>query len=172
MALRGDPITVHCDKCGHERELCSTPVAIDVFAAVCKLPCAKCGSKKHLRVGPKPKPTADGDAIGWLSNGDTGISSETIWSVMMGRPVKERHWNMPRDPDDFGRCYRLLKIMPSWRERLPEVSAKFPGWKPLVDAWDELTALYEQEVPNHHGRAPKLYERMQVLLERDRAVAR
>jgi hypothetical protein len=68
---------------------------------------------------------------------------------------------VPRDPADFGRCYRLLKVMPSWRDRLSEVSAQFPAWKSLVDTWDELTALYEEESPKQY--LPKLYRRMQEL---------
>jgi hypothetical protein len=160
--LAGEPLTVHCEKCGHERELGHFPMPVDVFAALGKLPCAACGSKKVF-LGKQPKPTNDGDAVGWLLNGDTGISSQTIWSVMMGKRINQSHWyaDVPHDPSDFGRCYRLLKVMPSWRARLPEVAAKYKAWKPLVDAWDELTALYEEELPN--GTAPKLYRRMEQL---------
>jgi hypothetical protein len=68
--------------------------------------------------------------------------------------------DVPCDPDDFGRCYRLLRLFPTWRARLGEVSAKYPRWKPMVDAWDELTALYEEEIPKHYGPAHKLYARM------------
>ena len=115
-------------------------------------------------MGPKPKPTGDGDWRAWMINGDTGTSSETIWHVMTGAPVK---WcGVPLDPADFGRCYRLLKVMPSWKARMPEVAARFRSWAPLVEAWDELTALYEEEVPNHRGLAPKLYARMSELLGR------
>lgn len=75
-----------------------------------------------------------------------------------GTSLKAAGWI---DPADFGRCYRLLKIMPSWRPRLPEVAALFPKWTGLVSAWDELTALYEEELPRR--RCPKLYVRMQEL---------
>lgn len=53
--------------------------------------------------------------------------------------------------------------MPSWRARLGEVAAAEPDWKPLVEAWDELTALYEDELTNKSGLAPKLYARMKEL---------
>ena len=116
-------------------------------------------------MGPFPKPTRDGDALGWVVNGDTGISSMTIWSVMMGRRPNVNFWpSTPLDPSDFGRCYRLLKVMPSWRARLSEVAKKYPEWRGLVDAWDELTALYERELPT--GTAPVLYRRMSELLSR------
>lgn len=128
------------------------------FGKLKKAQCPACGSKDNL-CGELPKPTNDGDAIGWLTNGDTGISSMTIWSVMMGK--KPKRADVPYDPDDFGRCYRLLKVMPSWRPRLGEVSAAFPVWAGLVGAWDELTALYERDVST--GTCKALYDRMRVL---------
>lgn len=157
-----EPFLVHCGKCQHEWAAAYLPMPINLFAKLGKALCPMCGGKQVL-VGPLPKPTEEGDPIAWVTNGDTGISSMAIWAVMMGRPAERRHFgNTPSDPSDFGRCYRLLKVMPSWRARLPEVAAKFPTWAPLVEAWDELTALYEEELPK--GRAPKLYARMQELL--------
>lgn len=95
-------------------------------------------------------------------SGDTGISSETIWHVMTGFPVR-RH-GYPLDPSDFGRCYRLLQRFPFWRVRLPEVAARFPReWTLLVRHWDELTELYEEEVRRPDGIAPLLYRRMKKL---------
>ena len=162
-----EPFIVHCGKCGHEWAPCFVPVPIDVFTTIAKRPCPACGSRKVFG-GPVPRETAPGDAKAWLSNGDTGISSLTIWSVMMRRtPPGHPHWypEVPHDPDDFGRCYRLLKVMPAWRPRLGEVAARHPRWKPLVDVWDELSTLYEQELPT--GTAPRLYARMQALLRGD-----
>lgn len=152
---------VHCGDCSHEWAAAFLPMNLTVFAKVAKNAlCPMCGSKKTL-CGAQPKAVADGDVAAWIKNGDTGISSETIWSVLSGCPVART--GFPLDPADFGRCYRLLKAMPGWRARLGEVADKYPEWRPLVDAWDELTTLYEEEVPNHRGRAPKLYSRMQKL---------
>jgi hypothetical protein len=96
-------------------------------------------------------------------DGIRGILATGVWAVMMGQTTTRiRHeYDVPHDPADFGRCYRLLKVMPSWRARLPEVAARFPEWRGFVDAWDELTALYEEALPA--GPAPKLYARMQEL---------
>lgn len=107
----------------------------------------------------------------WIVGDDTGVSSKTIWAVMMGAVSGQEPWyafDVPHDPDDFGRCYRLLKAIPEWRPRLHEVAERFPKWAPLIAAWDELTALYEEEVANGKprrlcSRAPKLYERMRQL---------
>lgn len=161
-----EPFIVHCGDCSHEWAAAYLPMPINLFAKLGNARCPMCGSKKAL-VGQLPKATPIGDALAWITSGDTGISSETIWSVMMGRPARRHSYdNTPADPSDFRRCYRLLKVMPAWRARLPEVATEFPKWGPLVDAWDELTALYEEEAPLK--LAPKLYARMQEL----RAVSR
>ncbi len=98
----------------------------------------------------------------WLRGGDTGISSETIWAVMMNRsPGARFRPDTPADPSDFGRCHRLLQAFPWMRDRLGEVAAAYPKWKPLVDAWAELEALYVEESPS--GTAPKLWARMNEL---------
>jgi hypothetical protein len=157
-----EPFIVHCGKCSHEWAAAFLPLPMDVFAKLAKTLCPVCGDKA-VNIGALPKETAEGDPIAWASSGDTGISSMTIWSVMMGRKPEDK-WggNYPHDPDDFGRCYRLLKVMPSWRSRLREVSVRFPAWNGLIDSWDELTALYEEELPS--GLCPKLYQRMRAAI--------
>jgi hypothetical protein len=119
-----------------------------------------CGADgKHIFLGPIPKSTPTGDALAWLGNGDTGTSSLTIWHVMHGS--RQKHADIPYDPADFGRCYRLLQVMPAWRARLTEVVAVYPDWAPLVAVWDELTALFELESPA--GTCPRLWARMREL---------
>lgn len=106
----------------------------------------------------------DGDPIAWIVGDDTGISSKTIWAVMMGKePTYYLGADAPYDAGDFGRCYRLLNEMPSWRARLPEVAAKYLVWAPLVAAWDELTSLYETDIQKHKGFAPNLDRRISEL---------
>jgi len=158
-----EPILVHCGDCGHDWAMGFAPISIDLFAKLAKASlCPACGSK-HVLTGPQPKTTDEGDPVAWLANGDTGTSSMTIWHVLMGKPKPANGVNPPWDPSDFGRCYRLLKVMPSWRARMSEVAVRYPVWGPLVEAWDELTALYEEELPT--GRAPKLYAKMKALLK-------
>ena len=96
-------------------------------------------------------------AMAWLKSWDTGMSSETIWRVMMGETPSRP--SIPYDPSDFGRCYRLLKTVPSWRGRMAEMG-QFKAWKPFVEAWDELTALYEDELKRADGMAPRTYIRL------------
>jgi hypothetical protein len=45
---------------------------------------------------------------------------------------------------------------------MSEVAAVYPEWRQLVEAWDELTALYLEEV--QLGCAPRLLARMRNLV--------
>lgn len=111
----------------------------------------------------------------WIVNDDTGISSIVIFAVMMGVPVVNLHnKSTPRDPSDFGRCYRLLKLIPDWENRLEELrkvdysyysmnnnSEHSEGWGRFVDNYKKMCELYEEESPT--GKAPKLYELMKKI---------
>lgn len=108
--------------------------------------------------------------IQWITGTDTGASSQTIFAVLSGRYPTEEHRRIllrcgastPRDPDDFGRCFRLLERFPEWRGRLDKVVAAYPDWAGLVACWSELEVLWREESPS--GTAPKLYKRMRELL--------
>lgn len=113
---------------------------------------------------------AGGDKLlNWLAGPDTGTSSRTIAAALATPHLRTHHRlhlrhgeNPPWDPDDFGRCYRLLELFPEWRGRLGVVAAADPRWQGLVDHWGELEELWREESPG--GRAPKLYARMKELL--------
>lgn len=160
--MKGEPFTVHCGKCEHEWALGFLPLPLDTAVKVMKRPCPACGSRK-VYAGPVPRPTVQGDVAAWIDNGDTGVSSETIWYALHHRVTRPKGADVPHDPADFGRCDRLLRVIPKWKARLQEVVAFCPAWAPLVAAWDELTALYEEELPT--GQAPKLYARLRALTE-------
>jgi hypothetical protein len=103
------------------------------------------------------------EILEWFAT-DSGKSSKTIASVLVPGlkvAIAEDGPGLPRDPDDFGRCHRLLALIPNGVERLSEVAAAHPEWSRLVAAWPELASLYEEELPS--GRAPKLYARIKEL---------
>ncbi|EPS1205519.1 TPA: hypothetical protein ACKP07_004995 [Serratia marcescens] len=100
----------------------------------------------------------------WFVSRDTGISSETMAAIHLG--AEKGRFNPPLDPSDFGRCYRLLEKAPSIRASFSRIGQLCPAFKPLLDNWDELCALFCLE--SSTGRAPKLYRRMQDLLEESR----
>lgn len=78
----------------------------------------------------------------WMTNGETGQSSKSIWAYFMGQ--KELHPNHPYDPDDFRRCYKLFKVIPEWRARVSELKCLSVEWHRLSLHWDKLTDMYEQ----------------------------
>ena len=100
----------------------------------------------------------------WINGPDTGISSATIWQIATGYDAPryaDYAPDVPHDPDDFGRCHRLLQAFPWMRAKLQSVANCVPKWGPMVREWDRLTALYEEELPT--GEAPKLYALMKQL---------
>jgi len=109
----------------------------------------------------------------WILSNDAGISSKTIWAVMMGVVASPGQrcgfasqpasfaYNIPLDPSDFGRCFRLLDLFPEWRSGMARMGEVFPKWKPMADRWDELEQLYKEERPS--GTCPRLYDLMREL---------
>lgn len=75
----------------------------------------------------------------WLASDDTGMSSCYMASVLDGN--FHRCYAHPLDLDDFGRCSRLLKAVPEFRNRLTRMSLKSPQWARLVERWTEIETL-------------------------------
>lgn len=153
----------YCTRCG--RGLCINlpqpmEIAIACMEAFVSMH-SKCPPGKYVE---KPAQSPEEWAIGR----DAGISSLTIYQAITGNVSKDGRLDIPYDPDDFGRCYRLLKLFPAWREQLPKVIDICPKWRPFVEAWDELTAMYEAAGwANPNGREKsdggKMYQRMKKL---------
>lgn len=107
--------------------------------------------------------------LNWSFSGDTGSSSNALAAFFSGAP--NRSSDYPHDPDDFGRCYRLLRAVPELRARIGEAAVLSKSWAALIGAWDELEALYEQFCDADGRRidadgypaAKKMYQRMQDL---------
>ena len=98
----------------------------------------------------------------WIVNGEVGTSSKTIWAVMLDAVMESRKesrvYNVPHDPDDFSRCYKLLLLFPEWQKRLSEVAKVFPRWVGFVREWDKLTEMFETS-----GYSKEMYDFMQNL---------
>jgi len=85
----------------------------------------------------------------WVIEGKVGVSSRTIWAVMMGivtepRQCDGQYYDTPHDPDDFSRCFNLLVEFPEWTKRLNEVGKLFPKWQPFVREWSKLKEMHYQ----------------------------
>lgn len=182
-----DPMWVHCSACGHEWAVCAVPADADVVVKAIKAfgKCRMCRTKTgKTLMNRRPRKMTNADPLTWLLYSfDTGTSSEAMYYAITGMPPRTRsggwgEWRpgVPNDPGDFGRCYRLLKAMEphDWRGKwLHKVPEAFPEWAPFIAAWDELTALYEEEMgegadlsdPQTKGTCPKLYDRLKALAQ-------
>lgn len=89
----------------------------------------------------------------WALSGTTGVSASTIASVALGIQEGGRvSFDMPYDAGDFGRCLRLLEMVPELHDYLPAVAKACPQWKPLLPIWSELTLLYAESPDLCHNR--------------------
>lgn len=84
------------------------------------------------------------NALAWIVGNDTGVSSETIWAVMLDVEPKYGWDNVPDDQYAFGRCVRLLDLVPEWRCRMPEMAKKQPQWRRFVQEWKALEEWYKE----------------------------
>jgi hypothetical protein len=86
----------------------------------------------------------------WIIYGETGISSKTMWAAITGsyneeyRYMEYRVFDIPKDADDFSRCYKFFKLCNLSDKHLRKVKEVFPFWGPYIDNWSELVRLYEE----------------------------
>lgn len=119
------------------------------------------------------EPVADGNGktleenkIWWLLNGEHGISSKNMFSVLSnGYTKSDRNLSSPCDPSDFKRCSQLLQAVPQWRSELYKLKPISETWSNLVDNWDKLeTMLVEaRELWSKNQGAKEMYAFMKNL---------
>jgi hypothetical protein len=148
----------HCERCGTGLNL-GGPQPLLIVTAAMK---AFVGIHDTCREGDFKEPPTNTPQK-WLAGRDTGTSSLTIYAVMMNTPSPHERYDIPHDPDDFGRCYRVLALFPEWKPRLGEVAVRFPIWVPFVREWDKLTEMYETALASKSNHAKEMYNFMQEL---------
>jgi len=101
----------------------------------------------------------------WFVSGEVGTSSKFIASKGIDPDYKgDGFSNYPLDPDDFQRCRKLLKRVPTLRAVLDnEVAKSHPVWGALVARWDEIDSLFQKEFEENTGRAPRTYQLMREI---------
>ena len=75
----------------------------------------------------------------WLAAEDAGASSKAIALTACGM---EPYPDYPHDPDDLGRCIRLLRLIPEARVGICRLAARSPVWAALALRWDEVCEVY------------------------------
>lgn len=100
----------------------------------------------------------------WLSKGERGNSSETIFTVLTGVDANTGSKNAhPYDPADVRRCLLLLEDVPELKERFDTMRTVSEPWSRLVDSWNEITATLLIEWgdirnPKRGASAPRTYQ--------------
>ncbi|WP_145586602.1 hypothetical protein [Yersinia kristensenii] len=104
--------------------------------------------------------------IKWQTKDRVGISSATMAAVALGldKNFYGNYFSPPSDPSDLRRCMFLIDEVPEIREYFPEIAKKVPRFAPIIDNWDELTALINREASRADNRAPETYALMEKLL--------
>jgi hypothetical protein len=103
-------------------------------------------------------------ALAWIVGNETGISSKNIWKHMIG--AGKPCGFSPADPSDFGRCARLLVIMPEWRDRIAEMAKYGERWAAITKQWQTVHDCMAEEVGIDWSRgrsASRTYDLMQSI---------
>jgi hypothetical protein len=102
----------------------------------------------------------------WLSSSDTGVSSETLMYALHN--VKKPYPDIPHDPSDFGRIYRMFTKFPELENRLDEVLGFDWGHEIMKKRMNEfivqymdIKTMYESELGQEY--MPRTYELLKRL---------
>jgi hypothetical protein len=160
------------DVCRHSWVVAYLPMDMGKFAKLLKgAACPMCGDDKPNIAPSMPMADLGGATIGalpaaamaWLSGNDRGMSSQAIFDHMASGRCKGDY---PYDPDDLGRCLRLLDAVSEWKQRIEEMRVYSRTWALYAVHWGELAQLMTDEVGIDWSKgrsAPKTYDRMQQL---------
>ncbi|WP_370608301.1 hypothetical protein [Citrobacter meridianamericanus] len=104
----------------------------------------------------------------WLNSDETGSSSLYMAWILSGGVFG--HWwgrhqpepNYPRDPDDFGRCLKMVEAVPEFKGIIYKMNDCGPEWMAVARHWDSWAKLYQE----NDGRG--LYDLMQSAFKADR----
>jgi hypothetical protein len=159
-------------------------VAVEVWVAATRaIRCPHCGNGPK-KIGSEQVRTAAEDlamrrpgaadasvearAAEWPINGEIGASALTIHRHMTSpHPSANQRAPHPHDLADFNRCVLLLRRIPEWSPRMPEMAIHSPAWRSLAEHWIELAGLYEEEMGFglDGDKAPRAHERLKQILK-------
>jgi len=151
-----------CTKCGRE-QVVPFPIDIDMFSAMITQFQKSHKDCKQTYTPPivNMELTREERERWWLQHGERGQSSKSIFAKLSVTGLKEATCNYPYDPDDFSRCYALLKIVPEFRAELHKMKEEGGVWSDYVDNWDNMTEMYENKDTGMYGF-------MQTILEKNK----
>ena len=140
-----------CFHCGNSFAM-PVPIAVTMVLAIVKafekdhISCKKTWVEP-VNEHPEEK-TEDSNAMWWILNGEHGSSSKTIFNTLCWTDLKieNKYITHPHDPDDFRRCYLLLKAVPQFKDKLDKMRTVSPVWSNIVDNWDKLIEMLEEQM--------------------------
>lgn len=83
--------------------------------------------------------------MAWLASDDVGRSSKFMAWVLSGHLFPKPEFGYPHDPDDLGRCIRLVRAVPELAERVQVMSEHGKEWAAVAENWDRWVELYDGE---------------------------
>lgn len=152
-----------CTHCGSAFKL-PFPMSTGMFSAITKQFNKDHGGCAKTWVEPQPdfSKAPEDRAEWWLQYGEHGMSSCAIFTTITGRAVEgKREISHPHDPSDFNRCHKLLVCVPEFRQLLHLMKKVSPEWENLVNNWDKLTTMLEEQLKTNKPNG--MYELMHEL---------
>jgi hypothetical protein len=155
-----------CYNCGNSFIL-NTPISISMMSAIIKQFVKDHKNCPKTWTEPVPSPegkTEEQNCKWWIDNGEHGTSSITMLNYLSDSHYKLKLDYLPChpcDPDDFRRCYLLLKAVPQFRSKLHRMCTVSPIWDKLVKNWGLLEQLLEEQMAT--GKTNSMYETMKKL---------
>lgn len=85
-----------------------------------------------------------------------GASSKAIYKFMTTMKeyiaLEDLVYNYPNDVDDFERNRALLLCYPEWRNQLKDMSIISYRWKNIVENWDIIEKLYDNDYTKYGNK--------------------
>lgn len=141
-----------CSNCGKDFKL-QMPMPPSMFSAITNQFSKDHASCPKTWTEPQPSPNEqfNSEAIKqnvdwWIRNGEHGTSSKTLLKYTFGTDITRNCENHPLDPDDFRRCYLLIKAVPQLKNYLQRMNDVSSVWAGLVENWDKLTEMLEEQM--------------------------
>ena len=152
-----------CTHCG-QYQVIPLPIAIPMYTAMSDAFCKIHKDCKKVWSQPEADLTKSvSERMGWWwREGERGMSSESIYQHI-GLRNTGGITNHPCDPDDFRRCYMLLKAIPEWKTKLYVMGSVSQQWKNLITNWDKLTEMLEEQMVTKKDNG--MYDLMQTILK-------
>lgn len=101
--------------------------------------------------------------LNWMFNGDVGTSSQTMAAIACGLTKMKYGFSRPYDSGDFNRCYKLVLLVPEIKEHFPKIKELHPEFGPILDNWDRLVMLLEEDKKESPNKATRLWLAMKEL---------